>query len=598
MAQGNQSERSSSSHRRRSSIIDVVVAQAVAAQESLSKAIKDYIAETAIIAIVAAILPMLVVLCLRLTINETADKYYGEDRIRVPPILISSNTTVVPFELSSQRWKFSVPVGKLLPWQVWWNWFVAFLLYGMYYVRVVMLPKTTNPGRSAGFLVSVGFMVAHGYLWMKEYEYQAEQGIWSKNVDINVIIPCNIMIAVAFPTIFATVYFVSEGLGGTTMMKGLKVSLTLFLVGILESLCIFVVNSTIIYRFFSPGTSNVLRFFIRLGTPLILKGVFLEVCSVCAPFVSNLLESDLRIVSIALFGPVGCAADLIARLMQSSSLSVKQSIILELGGAFAEVFTADVLLQGHTNLDEFRASVTYVLGKGGCMNVHEESTNKVAPDTVAKPRRATNVTERRTTKDPPRIGAMKTSLGLAPSISGLERKQYQRTVFCATAMMINTITEASGLIVGSLLWIGCNANPSTMSKGAIDTNKAILNLAIMLFGELVLSDSAVAYMSHRFASRYCISIAHEWEDFRSEKRRKIVAIVVLVSFMSSAIIMQIPNTLCYTSQMSDEDDWALMACPNWSGLHDHTRVDERIEREWEYFLRHDNGTYWDFEWEW
>ncbi|GMH62375.1 hypothetical protein TrRE_jg9727 [Triparma retinervis] len=148
-------------------------------------------------------------------------------------------------------------------------------------------------------------------------------------------------------------------------------------------------------------------------------------------------------------------------------------------------------------------------------------------------------------------------------------------------MIMSTITEASGLIIGSLFWIGCNANPSNAGAGGPQVSQALINLCIMLFGELVLSDTIIAYLSHKFESRYVISIAHEWEGFRETQRRAIVGLVLIVTIISSSMILIIPPNLCLTSLMSAEEDWALTACPDITrNITNLLRVDAMFLTEW------------------
>ena len=254
--------------------------------------------------------------------------------------------------------------------------------------------------------------------------------------------------------------------------------------------------------------------------------------------------------------------------------TVGSSIVFELCGTFAEVYTADVLLQGKTNLDEFLTSMSWCLGL--CGSASTKAGNKVHSETP-EPAETTEKDEGRRVR---RSTYRATSL--TSQTSSIKRKAHQRAVFCGTAMIINTITEASGLVVASLFWIGCNANPSQADGDSIEVSQAMINLAIMLFGELVISDSAVAYISHKFESRYIISIAHEWEGLRDTQRRAVKGIVVIVCLISSGVIMQIPNTLCLTSDMPAEEDWALTQCPEVENrtTTNVMRVDDMYKTPW------------------
>ncbi|GMI25269.1 hypothetical protein TrCOL_g6809 [Triparma columacea] len=488
------SKRSESSRRRSS--LTVLLEATVETAGSVLMSIKTFVMQTGVIALAGAVLPLLVTVCLRFYIEDIADTHYGEGRTLIPPVWATTlrdskgnvttdtnhnigNITSVPFELGN-RWNYlTPPPGALPPWHLWWNWTIAIVIYLMYFARVVTLHKCSVGGKAAAFVVTLGLILAHGSLWQREYEFHSVRGVWSEDVSSSTTNPMLILIAIAFPAIFASCYFFSEGLGG--VKKGAKAMLVLFAVGILESVVQFTLTTYILPEFFFSGTNSFTKALLRLGTPLIIKGLFIECCAMFAPLLSNILETDLHLVSVVLFGPVACASDLIGRLMQSSAESILASIVLELCGTFAEVYTADVLLQGRTNLDDYIITIRWCLGLCGCAS-SKTTDNKVhSQQSIEKDAKL----ERRTTFD---------------HETATDKKRHQRMIFCATVMIINTITEASGLVVGSLFWICLNANPSTPGGGGIELSQAMINLVIMLFGELVLSDSVVAYVSHKFSS--------------------------------------------------------------------------------------------------
>ena len=293
---------------RRSSLKDLVLFT-----RSIFMNIKDFVTQSGKVAVAATTLPMLVIVCLRFSIDEVAGEYLEPDRTFIPPIWASTNTTAIPYELSKRSEYHVHSSGSLSPWQMWWNWTVAICLYLAYFLRVVLLHEFSVAAKTAGFIVTIGFIIAHGSIWQKEYEYQAVNGRPSEN-DPPVF--TNPMIAFAFPLIFATTFLVSEGC--QSIKKVMKAASILLIFGIFESAAIYVLNTKLFQLFFSSATDALTRFAIRLFTPLVLKGVFLELCAVFAPLLSNLLETEIRPVSIALFAPIGCAADLIGRLFQSS----------------------------------------------------------------------------------------------------------------------------------------------------------------------------------------------------------------------------------------------------------------------------------------
>lgn len=229
--------------------------------------------------------------------------------------------------------------------------------------------------------------------------------------------------------------------------------------------------------------------------------------------------------------------------------------MLELCGTFAEVYTADVLLQGRTNADDLLLTVRWL--RKHLVLFFKRNKTRVQPDPSQEAHRSLyrskRMNPRRTT-----FAAGDVLIESSTKSFTTKKKIHQRSVFCATAMIMNTITEASGLVVGSLFWICCKANPSTSDGRSLNLSQALSNFAIMLFGELILSDFIVAYTSHFFSSRYIISIANEWEHFRETQNFTKNSFIVIMSLISSAVILQIPMNLCVTGSTKE---WALTQCP-------------------------------------
>ena len=480
---------SEASKRRRSSLVLFLEAGFLSARSTFDS-IKDFVAQTGTIALVTAVLPLIVIVGLRLYGEDIGNTYYGEDRTLIPPVWKEGNITAVPYALYN-RWEYVVPppgAGSLSPWKTWWNWTIATSIYIMTLSRVLTLRKMSVGSKMVAFIAAMVMILYHGSLSHKLYERYVATGTLSDEEGTFTLLFV-ILIAIADPLIFSTSYIFSEGLAG--VRKGVKVALILFAVGIIESVGINLVHYTILPIFFDRATDNLTRALIRLGTPLIMKGFFLEWYSWLAPRLSNMLETDLHSVSVALYAPMSCGIDLIGRLMQSSgkmllgggpkipinpsypnshsqppplssrtASSIAESLVFELCGTLAEVWTADVLLQGTT-------TGRYCLALCGLAS--SNANNKVHSEEGL----GRNDSRMRTT--------------LSQTFnqeSTADKKAHQTTIFCATAMIINTITEASGLIVGSLFWICCNANPSAAGGGGIHLSQAMVNFVIMLFGEV------------------------------------------------------------------------------------------------------------------
>jgi hypothetical protein len=90
------------------------------------------------------------------------------------------------------------------------------------------------------------------------------------------------------------------------------------------------------------------------------------------------------------------------------------------------------------------------------------------------------------------------------------------------------------------------------------------NLAVMLVGELIVTDGIIAYIA-RHSKRYSNDPAHEWQEFRS-KKYLVMGIGLTCAAMGSACILQYPVNFCYTSWLGGkgergELDWVVTSCP-------------------------------------
>lgn len=109
---------------------------------------------------------------------------------------------------------------------------------------------------------------------------------------------------------------------------------------------------------------------------------------------------------------------------------------------------------------------------------------------------------------------------------------------------------------------------SRVSLGAIpgSPRKALgliwANFIIMLFGELVVTDSLIGWMARRFTSRYVIDPTIEWQ--RMKKRGtgflKIAVFVVAIYFPSWCATTIWING-CVTAPVGNEEEWAVTSCP-------------------------------------
>jgi len=124
-----------------------------------------------------------------------------------------------------------------------------------------------------------------------------------------------------------------------------------------------------------------------------------------------------------------------------------------------------------------------------------------------------------------------------------------------------SFTEGSAIWVSTLYYLVMNVSPGAPGSRAITVQQSIINLAIMLFGELIVTDSLVAYFARNF-SRYVNDPAREWAGFR-KRRRLVFGINATISLVSIFVVAAQPAFMCYTIWVGEEDaDWVITTCPS------------------------------------
>ena len=89
-----------------------------------------------------------------------------------------------------------------------------------------------------------------------------------------------------------------------------------------------------------------------------------------------------------------------------------------------------------------------------------------------------------------------------------------------------------------------------------------MNFAIMLFGELVVSDGIVAWLARTFKKRYVIDPSLEWSRMKTRAQGFLSVAVVFLS-VSSCTMMPLFfwNQGCITAYMGEEEEWSITSCP-------------------------------------
>jgi len=98
--------------------------------------------------------------------------------------------------------------------------------------------------------------------------------------------------------------------------------------------------------------------------------------------------------------------------------------------------------------------------------------------------------------------------------SSLEEKREWKLHFCEMTMVMIVLSEGTALVVSSVFFLIMNANPSDPGTPAIPASQSLLNTGIMVIGELLVTETFIAYVSHKFKKRYPVDLAMCWKKSR------------------------------------------------------------------------------------
>ena len=202
---------------------------------------------------------------------------------------------------------------------------------------------------------------------------------------------------------------------------------------------------------------------------------------------------------------------LVGRCMQSSAENVMQATAFELFATGAEVLTLDGMLKGLTPIQEIRTTLT-------CSKPDDAATGELTGD---------------------------------------------RVVFCSDAIIMLTVSEAAALVICSaevlLGRVNLGSVPGAPRKAA---SLIWSNFAIMLFGELVITDGIVEWLARTFKGRYVIDPSKEWQRMKTRSHGFLVVVVLCLSIYSCQLVLVLFRSQgCFTAYRGQEDEWSVTSCP-------------------------------------
>lgn len=291
-------------------------------------------------------------------------------------------------------------------------------------------------------------------------------------------------------------------------------------------------------RFLSDTAGNIEKMIYRGGVHVCLNWFVLEVSWRFDKYLvhrTKVIDDD---VGFILFAP--CAALMVSfgRIMQGTAQNLTSAILLEISGTVSEVMLADALLRGRPPYESKKKLVIWLWNIVSLKRFRTKAAALVVPESQ-------------------HMWLKKTRPSGLNTMQKIKRTQVD---FCASAMMILTITEgASVLAIASFMFMGSplsfdsiTSYPERIPRWVVATN-----YAIMLVGEVFITDGIVTLMSR--CDRYIVDLPLAWQSRNKRAFRFIYLILALFPLMA---YIPIPNSMCLTSKSDvNEHDWILANCP-------------------------------------
>lgn len=277
----------------------------------------------------------------------------------------------------------------------------------------------------------------------------------------------------------------------------------------------------------------------------------MEVCWLVSKYMHRELNVEKYNTHIT-FAAAAAGLSFMARMMQGSAIDLTESVVYEISGTISELFMADCLLRGETLANDKVKKVGAMKKK---ITSFSERSGQIAPDPGSEQ------SEDRDISDQDREN----------------EESADRQHFCASALVIMSITEGTSIFASSAFWMILNVAPGGPGSSSIPLSQSIVNLAIMLFGELVLTDGIIAYMA-RHSARYRNDPALEWAEYKKRKRL-MVGISAVVTVLTTAYTTIPIEGFCYTA--TGDDTWNFATCPAPpQNITELSRVGESFEGIW------------------
>ncbi|GMH73222.1 hypothetical protein TrST_g7039 [Triparma strigata] len=507
---------------RRLSLVATEQASLAAEQASLAGQLwltnlRDFMLESSGYAVVASILPLACIFCLKQSgYDQVVSEFYTEHARFDPPILKESNVTIVPY---TPQWRSDFFADNTTMSVATYLVLIAFCCFSvtaiLFRARVMLRPTMQGTVLGAAITGLVGILMSISLI--RVYEHA---DLWTRD---------------------------------THKKKSTKSGLLKWYIGVVVAFFIelifgFLFTYVVMPGFFRSSTTMFQKLLFRTLTPILFLNIGIEVGWKFTVYIMERTKCDIQDEVVGFLSFYCVVVSVTNRLMQGSANTVSQSLIFEVAGTISELITADSLLQGVTPWEDTFGRLLKLCKRSG--------------DNVVQPREGEGEEE---------TGQIKTQR------STKEERRKWKLQFCETTMHLLLLSEALALLVSSYFWLLMRANPGDPGSPAIPISQTLTNMCIMLFGELVVTDSIIGYASHTF-QRYPVDLPLSWRDFKTSRRHRLRYFTVIMSIYTSSVVLNLPLNMCYTSRGDDERNWALTSCPAFpKNITEMSRVGELYE---------------------
>ena len=235
--------------------------------------------------------------------------------------------------------------------------------------------------------------------------------------------------------------------------------------------------------------------------------------------------------------PIYIALCIYGRIMQTSASTPAEAIVFELSATVSEVSMSDVFLRGETPMDGL-FDVTKQC-KWSCKRKIKTQVRPMGKESETSLHIGTKNLE---------------------AVETLQANREFKRRFAITCILVLSLVEASSIIVSIAFVKIWNINFGPAGGAGISNRMLGINLTVMMFGEVVLSDGFVSYLSSRWKNRYLFDISEEWE-----RRDRFIfrCFYVILASLPFACIQPTIGNMCYTSYVGTENylNPVLTTCP-------------------------------------